>query len=560
MQRAEKELLIVGPYLEEKRDLAKDTRAFYTIANNRYKNFYKLRICAVTSLKKVTEQPEEVRYLLNLGVRQQSFELAEKINKDENLRVVLIKYDQIVFGGGFGENLLLLLYALKKPIILLIDNTPETLNFSERQVFANICSVASRIILNSEKQKENLIKINQHVNDKIFVLSEKIKFDPSALSIPNEDSEKILNEVKVDEICHIINDYEGKKLKPSTPLVKNELLLKKDQNLFCENYYKNGISSITENLHKLKLKVRYIGFQLLHNNQNFSAKNAEIIIGNIENAIDKIFIEKAVKGISDQQEIVLALIFSELATLKSLNYSDNKIDTVIQKIFDFLPELQDLKAKSMSIKGLYHYKSFEPESIKRIEEFSTQIIDQYYKDAQIEEERDWALNKLYSAGCGISESLIYAYLSTEKEIYKIIGIITFDYLLSVIFKINHLKEVSSEKFTAERKFDGLFGSRSEDVAETIITLHLFHKVFEDELYWNYMKKAFSWFLGNNIIKTPVYFDHAEVVFDGIKEDGLIPNISDNAAIAYLCARLVMEINKAAKQKIKAGIIAAEAIA
>jgi len=55
--------------------------------------------------------------------------------------------------------------------------------------------------------------------------------------------------------------------------------------------------------------------------------------------------------------------------------------------------------------------------------------------------------------------------------------------------------------------------------------------------------AFDWFFGNNLSKQMVYTHSTGGTYDGVQEEGVNLNQGAESTIAYLLARLIMEINQ-----------------
>jgi len=67
-----------------------------------------------------------------------------------------------------------------------------------------------------------------------------------------------------------------------------------------------------------------------------------------------------------------------------------------------------------------------------------------------------------------------------------------------------------------------------------------YKITEEKEYKEKALKAFKWFLGENIHKTPLYDEKTGGCRDGIEEDGINQNQGAESTICYLLARLFIE--------------------
>ena len=76
-----------------------------------------------------------------------------------------------------------------------------------------------------------------------------------------------------------------------------------------------------------------------------------------------------------------------------------------------------------------------------------------------------------------------------------------------------------------------------DIANTVITLGLFHEVFHEMDYRDKQRIAFNWFLGNNHLHQIIYNPATGGCYDGLEEDNVNLNQGAESTVCYLMARL-----------------------
>ena len=86
----------------------------------------------------------------------------------------------------------------------------------------------------------------------------------------------------------------------------------------------------------------------------------------------------------------------------------------------------------------------------------------------------------------------------------------------------------------------LHDQQPEEVAALVEVLKLMYEITREEKYKTYMKAAFNWFLGNNLLGQVVYDQTTGGCFDGIGEKEVNLNQGAESTISYLLARLAME--------------------
>lgn len=139
----------------------------------------------------------------------------------------------------------------------------------------------------------------------------------------------------------------------------------------------------------------------------------------------------------------------------------------------------------------------------------------------------------------LPEALLLAYLVIGRKEYKEIARKSFDFLLQNIFVDNRIRVVSNQGWLFKGKGSHSYGEQPIDVAGTVITLNLFHKVFKEDNYLRKQKDAFNWFLGNNHLHQIVYNPATGGCYDGLEKNNINLNQGAESSVCYLMARLTM---------------------
>lgn len=111
------EILMLSSYPPRECGIATYSKdLFNALAKSIGKSF--VSVCALETSKESRDYPEEVKYVLDTTQFHEYILLAEKVNKDKNIKAVFIQHEFGLFGGHYGEMLLYFLYSLKKPVVI----------------------------------------------------------------------------------------------------------------------------------------------------------------------------------------------------------------------------------------------------------------------------------------------------------------------------------------------------------------------------------------------------------------------------------------------------------
>ena len=224
----------------------------------------------------------------------------------------------------------------------------------------------------------------------------------------------------------------------------------------------------------------------------------------------------------------------------SHDYFSIRAENILIKTFKWIPELKSPRAISFAIKGLYAYNIIHNnQNIKNIiNDLAKRLMDNYYDN--FDRNWEWFEPYLTYANSALPEAMLYAYLSSGKEAYKIIAHDSFDFLISKIFTENQINVISNNGWHLQDNVVNRYGEQPIDIAYTILTLKEFYNVFQEEKYRDLMKTAFSWFLGNNHLQHIIYNPSTGGCYDGLEEHNVNLNQGAESTICYLLARLAME--------------------
>jgi glycosyltransferase involved in cell wall biosynthesis len=110
------EVLFISSYPPRECGLATYTQDLVRSISEKFNTSLAISICALEN-DKVHRYPAEVKYTLQTSQLPAYEALAVQLNQDENLLLVMLQHEFGLYGGMYGQDLLALLRALKKPVV-----------------------------------------------------------------------------------------------------------------------------------------------------------------------------------------------------------------------------------------------------------------------------------------------------------------------------------------------------------------------------------------------------------------------------------------------------------
>jgi glycosyltransferase involved in cell wall biosynthesis len=211
--------------------------------------------------------------------------------------------------------------------------------------------------------------------------------------------------------------------------------------------------------------------------------------------------------------------------------------------------IQSPRSIGFATKGLYLYNTVVPNLYVAaiINKLNAKLLSNY----EIHASSDWKWFENYMTyGNGIlPESMLFAYLVTNKPIYKKVALDSLDFLMSKMFVNKNFKVISNNGWLHKGEEPKQYGEQPIDVAYTIHTLNSFYDAFGTPEYKHKMKTAFNWFLGKNHLNQIMYNPISGGGYDGLEKENVNLNQGAESTVCYLTARLLMENLKSSDTKV-----------
>lgn len=211
--------------------------------------------------------------------------------------------------------------------------------------------------------------------------------------------------------------------------------------------------------------------------------------------------------------------------------------------------IQSPRSIGFATKGLYLYHSTVPNLYVAaiINKLNAKLLANYEDHAS--DEWKWFENYLTYGNGVLPESMLYAYLVTNKPVYKKVAMDSLDFLLSKMFVNKNFRVISNNGWYHKDSEPHPYGEQPIDVSYTIQTLNSFYNAFGIPEYKHKMKKAFDWFLGKNHLNQIMYNPVSGGGYDGLEKENVNLNQGAESTVCYLTARLIMENLKMSDTKV-----------
>ncbi|MFT7031345.1 MAG: hypothetical protein ACJA2C_002746, partial [Marinoscillum sp.] len=100
------ELLVITSFPPRKCGIATYSQDLIHSIEDKYREGFKIKICALQKEGGELDYSSQVSYLLNAWIKEDYTRLAEAINLNKKIRVVFLEHEFGLFGGEYGEYIL----------------------------------------------------------------------------------------------------------------------------------------------------------------------------------------------------------------------------------------------------------------------------------------------------------------------------------------------------------------------------------------------------------------------------------------------------------------------
>ncbi len=170
MKNEPAEILFITSYPPRECGIATYSQDLIKALNNKFSNSLSLKVCALESSEANLKYADEVKYVLKTSLADSYGKLASKINKDDQIKIVLIQHE-FGFFNKQEHAFLQFLSGISKPVVIVFHTVIAN---PAEQLKAKIISIAAAcesIIVMTHNSAEILLKDYGLPGDKISVIA-----------------------------------------------------------------------------------------------------------------------------------------------------------------------------------------------------------------------------------------------------------------------------------------------------------------------------------------------------------------------------------------------------
>ena len=165
-----KEILCITTYPPRECGIATYSDDLIKALNNKFKDFFLIKVCALESETEKHTYPNRVKYKLNTSNSEDYKIITEKINNDKTIELVLIQHEFGFYANGHEDDFLQMLKNIHKPIIGVFHTVLPEPNNSLKKNVQDIAAYCGGIIVMTHKSANLLHTIYGVPEEKIHVI------------------------------------------------------------------------------------------------------------------------------------------------------------------------------------------------------------------------------------------------------------------------------------------------------------------------------------------------------------------------------------------------------
>jgi len=182
------EILVITSYPPRECGIATYSQDLIKVINHKFSNSFSIKVCAMESNGTTYDYPDEVKFVLKTSIAAEYKQLAQKINKDKKIGIVLIQHE-FGFFHVQEQAFLEFLYLLSKPVVIVfhtvLPNPDEKFKKNVQHIAAACDSIivmtnTSAGILSRDydvkEQKINVIAHGTHLVPRLSKTLLKLKY------------------------------------------------------------------------------------------------------------------------------------------------------------------------------------------------------------------------------------------------------------------------------------------------------------------------------------------------------------------------------------------------
>ena len=144
------EILVITSYPSRECGIATYSQDLINAIKDKFGQSFSLKVCALETKENEYKYPEEVKYILNTADINQYYDLAQQINDDKDIEMVLVQHEFGLFSGEYGEYCIQLISLINKPVITTFHTVLPNPSTKRKNVVHAIAELTDHIIVMTE--------------------------------------------------------------------------------------------------------------------------------------------------------------------------------------------------------------------------------------------------------------------------------------------------------------------------------------------------------------------------------------------------------------------------
>lgn len=164
-------ILFINPYPPRECGIATYSQDLIKALNNKFNSSFSIPVCALESGDATYNYPVEVKYIFNTSLSLEYQKLAQTINKDNRIKIVLIQHEFGLFRSAHEADFLQFLYKLTKPVILVFHTVLPQPNESLKEKVQHMVAACEYIVVMTNNSAQILTDHYDVPRQKITVIA-----------------------------------------------------------------------------------------------------------------------------------------------------------------------------------------------------------------------------------------------------------------------------------------------------------------------------------------------------------------------------------------------------
>lgn len=218
----------------------------------------------------------------------------------------------------------------------------------------------------------------------------------------------------------------------------------------------------------------------------------------------------------------------------------NRAKIMMERSFGLTQLLNSPRAMCFSMIGHYYFNKYENNQINYniIKGYADKLL--YFYNESSTNDWKWFEKILTYDNSKFPEALLFAYDLIKDEKYLDIALQSLNFLISVCYDKDVFLPIGQRGWYMRNSMRAFFDQQPLEASSMVQALTLAYELTGNKDYLDKSYKAFSWFLGDNMLNHALYNDFTGGCYDGLGEFSININQGAESTVSYLIARLSID--------------------